>query len=596
VKASGGGKVVLNSNVTVSGEFDVNLTLEIAEGAKLTLSADEQINGTGTIVNHGTISTAKTGIVNAMLVDNLKQFGGTFELTAAQISVTASDPLTIPANTTLKLSGTAALTVETGATLTVASGASITGADSPEIVVEGTGRINGAGATNFYYNDEETPIAGTIPAGTYTWATDADGEGTPGWKSDADAPGETGTPGDTPATVRNTSTASEVEWDSDTNIVTINYSGTGALNGHTVPDGKALIITSEAIIANQAEAINKTGTGTITNNGTINTGTGDIGADIFANLVGLEGSGKVVLKGRVTAAVDITLTQNLEIAASTGVLTLGAHTISPTTKITKNDGMIKTTTGTEETLRNLVGLAGEGEVEWDNNGTITLTDDALELTTQDLTIGANATLDLVSLALTTSGTGSITNNGTIKTAATTKAALEAILAFHGTIEIGDFTVVGADAAETLTVPAGTKLTVPNNVTLTLGSGDYAGTLNLTDPSSKLVLKEGGKVSAANTGSTIIKVSSSEAGVTVSATTTADAPTGVKDTDSNNEDTVWVLTVDASPESATVIIGKFKLVTGSSPLTDIAGDTDGGAAGSLEAGTGTTITFAGKNEV
>jgi hypothetical protein len=96
----------------------VNLTLEIASGATLALGADGQINGTGTVVNKGTISTRQANIPFADLGKFLEQVGGTVEVTVAPISVT-SGTLTIPKGTTLKLSDQATLTVASGAKVEV---------------------------------------------------------------------------------------------------------------------------------------------------------------------------------------------------------------------------------------------------------------------------------------------------------------------------------------------------------------------------------------------------------------------------------------------------------------------------------------------
>jgi hypothetical protein len=135
VKATGGGKVVLNSDVSVTGKLEVNLTLEIAAGATLALGTTGNINLldadgniTGTIVNKGTISTEQDDINGKGLGEFLALVGGTFEVKGAGgIDVDEDDTLAIPTGVTLKLSGSATLTNEGTITFDAGSGLEVDG-------------------------------------------------------------------------------------------------------------------------------------------------------------------------------------------------------------------------------------------------------------------------------------------------------------------------------------------------------------------------------------------------------------------------------------------------------------------------------------
>jgi hypothetical protein len=113
----------------------------------------------------------------------------------------------------------------------------------------------------------------------------------------------------------------------DDSITEVEYRGTEALTGITVTDGKTLTISNIANIANQSEAINKTGTGVITNNGTITTANTGITAAVLANLVGFAGTGKVVLTAAVTGVTaPLDLGANLEIGAGGSITFTGTGT------------------------------------------------------------------------------------------------------------------------------------------------------------------------------------------------------------------------------------------------------------------------------
>jgi hypothetical protein len=504
--------------------------------------------------NDGTIKTANAAVLATLLG---KVQAGIVEVTDT-IALAGSLTPTLGANVTLKIAQGKVLTIPSTTTLTVSGTIDANGGTTGSITST-AGLIEAADATKLATVLAQAGVTGRVSVkGTQNAATITDAALLAGQVLYIPAG------------------------------LTLTVSGTVSGAGGITNDG---IITLGA-------AGSITASGTNANSGTINTAA-TVTPELFGKLVGFansEGTGKVVLKGTVTATGNITLTQKLEIDASAGVLNLGAYTIT-TANITKNDGTIKTATGVEATLRALVGIAGTGEVEW-NHGTsvaITLTNNALALTTQDLTIGANATLNLATFALTEGGTGEVTNNGTIKTAAATVDALDDVLALGGVIEIEDFTVDHATNPTTLTVPASTILTVPNNRTLTLG-GINAGTLVLTDNTSKLVLLAGGTVNAAHDDSTIVSTGNVESAVKVSAvdTSSSDAPTAVTNTGSS---TNWVLTkgVRTSAPVVTVILGKFKLVTTKNAvLTDKAGATENtnNEPGTLKAGADTTITFAG----
>jgi hypothetical protein len=285
------------------------------------------------------------------------------------------------------------------------------------------------------------------------------------------------------------------------------------------------------------------------------------------------------------------------------VLNLGAYTITDYDKVTKNDGTINTTTSTPGVLTALVGIAGDGTVSW--NGTnaeagkaeVTL-GDTLDLATQDLVIVEFATLDLGTNTIT--DYSKVTNGGTITTAATTGAALNAILAgvtgkitanYSGSITVVADTVL--KGGTTLTLASGTTLTVPEEVTLTIGDTNAA-TLTLTNDTSQLVLEAGGKVSAAHAGSTIIKAGGSETGVTVTVTGTHSGLATVV----SDEETppTWTVSDDETGSTGTIILGGITLdLTGTAAITDEPCETSDdppAAIGSLTAGADTTITFAG----
>jgi hypothetical protein len=255
------------------------------------------------------------------------------------------------------------------------------------------------------------------------------------------------------------------------------------------------------------------GVTTKTNNNTINTTTSD--SAVLPALVEFGGGGKVVWNGAGTITPSgglTTLTQDLVIGPN-ATLGLGENTISAPAKVT-NNGKITTGTNDETVLRDLVGISGTGTVEWNGTTEISLASSDLTLATQDLEIGPNATLNIAEFTLANGGTGTVTNNGKIKTAAATGVLLQPILNnFNGTIEITATTVTVAKDTE-LTVPADTTLTVPSGKTLTLGATGGGAKLILTDETSELVLTNGGILKAAHKNSTITGIAES-AGVTIS---------------------------------------------------------------------------------
>jgi hypothetical protein len=720
------GQIVLNGNVSVDASTEINegtelviagskkltvaedLTipsgagLAVAEGATLEVSAGKTLTIAGNIGGSGTITNNATGTIAIAVADEVplrfilgKVSTGTVEvgenITIGTTTVASGVTLKIAENTTLTVTGT----------LTVSN--AITGEAGAKIVVGTNGELSAP--TNFYYSNGTTTLGHPITVGTYTWGDNK-------WTGLQTAP----------ATVRNTSIASEVEWETDPNIVTINYGGTDPLAGDetfAVPDGKTLIITGS--ITNQAKKITKGTDSTVTNNGTINTATSGITADILTNLVSFGGSGTIKLAMGVSLTETLELSQNLEIDTSV-TLALGTNPISNYSKVTNggiittattsvatlngilaangnitataiapgssdptltvpantaltvsnltvgsgntltlsltgtisgtiiNDGgtidlgslssispaTISNTSGTIQTadatmLATLLGSSGvtagkveltgavnltstlalSTDLEIGDNGSLSTTATTAFSNSKNVTIGTAGKLDLGS-AITTLG-ATITNNGTsadaVKTSTTDGSVLSTILtAVKGNITLaGDVDVAASTTLQggtTLTIASGTTLTVPDTVTLTIGADGEGGAATLTLAAGvtpgKLVLTEGGKVNAANNDSTIVSGETpAESNVTVSAVNGSNAATKVSDTDTTAEDTVWVLT--ATSEDATsvdVILGKFKLATGTVELTNIPGTTESGspASGTLTAGVGTTITFAGEEDV
>jgi hypothetical protein len=520
VGLDGEGKVVLNGasaiTVTLTDPLELKTQdLVIGEYATLNLAANAltvNTEGTGSVTNNGTIKTAKTAKADLQPILNI---GGNIDATATV--VIGNDSLEVPAGTALTLSHTTASTIGGSGSLTVKDDGALTV----------SGALTNNGTIAFDAN------SGLVATGTIT------NNSTIETKS-----------GTVLATLLNKVTAGTIEVtdgvtlaaNADVTVasgVTLNVAASQSL---TIPSGAKLTLNS---------AIG--GTGTKTNNGTINTATDN--ATVLSAILNITGSGKVVLTG-----TGVSLT---------GKLTLG-------TDLVINAGVL-TTSGTEP---------------FDGGKTVT--------------IGTAGKLDFGTAAITALG-ATITNNGNtadaVKTSTTSGAALKAILDdVTGNITLADdVTVVAGTTLKggtTLTLASGTTLTVPEEVTLTIGNGGAA-TLVLTAADSQLVLQggtTGGKVNAANEGSTIIKAGGSETGVTVSVYASSDTNFETKKgATSVYVSPLWTLT--AAETSATIAVenitlGKFQFSIAASTAVNAVGANTGTAPGSLEAGNETAIVFAG----
>jgi hypothetical protein len=577
VGASGGGTVVLKGpsgdgphSVDASGTPDlvVNLTLEIDSNATLALgTAGLTINSPGTIDNNGIISTTQANIPGADLGELLALVGGTVEVLGTGSIAVASGTLAIPADTTLKLSGNAELTVATGANLTVE--------DTANLNVAASATLTNNGTVNFIAGSTlETPVEGAIENNnTINTAT--------------------------------TNQATLKALVAATVSATASVPGRVVLNGASATAKAEVTLTEPLTLDKQDLVIGEHATldldtftisdyTKVTNGGTITTAT--TSGETLKNI--LTAGGKITasaavtgLSGNTTVSTGTTLTISTSLALAPGaVLTfVEGATVAPTA-ITATGATIRVANKTQlEALLPTSAKVTGGTVE--TTAAVSLSEGA------SVTVPVGVTLNIGTHTLTTTG-ATLVNSGIIKTAVTTIALLNPILGLGGVIEIEDFTVDHAtNPTTTLTVPASTILTVPNNRTLTLG-GTNAGTLVLTDATSKLVLLAGGIVKAANVGSTIVGTGNVESAVKVSAvdTSSSDAATAVTNTGSS---TNWVLTkgVATSAPVVTVILGKFKLVTPENAvLTDKAGETASSnpvpAPGTLKAGANTKITFAG----
>jgi hypothetical protein len=462
--------IAVTDEKTLTVPENTELTITVASvtaDKKLTLAAvpesssiDVTVTSNAGTIDLGTneisdlaITNTATGIIQTANETMLETLLGSVTIGTIEVSGELDiGTAAVKTGATLKVASDKTLTV-TG-TLTVASGASVTGAAAgAEIVVDEEGSITGA--ANFYYSNKTTPIAGAIPVGTYTWATDAGGEDTAGWKSDTAAPG----------TVRDTTLAAEVEWTSDTAIETINYSGNTALTGITVPAGKTLNITGN--IANQAEAITVDPTGTATSTGTITTSS-SINATGLTSLVKLGGNGTIKLAAEISLSDTLALTQNLEIGDS-GKITYASGTAA---------------------------FSGDGDVTISGTG-------KLDLGSSIETLGATITnngddADAISTA-TASGTalkaildnvtGNITASGNI-------TAVENDTQVKGSTHLTTTGTVTVPASATLTVAgtatfnAGSKLIVTSSAATAV---TVTGTLDLSALTETDAVKLGGKI-------------------------------------------------------------------------------------------------------
>jgi hypothetical protein len=224
----------------------------------------------------------------------------------------------------------------------------------------------------------------------------------------------------------------EVNWNSG--IATVIYTGNLPLTGKNntdfvVPDGKTLSITGE--ITNQAKQITTT-SGTITNNGTIKTATANNA--VLKNLVGLTGTGKVVLTGEVTGiAAPLVLGANLDIGAG------GSITYTNTATAAFSGGK-KVTIAEGGTLN--LGGTGLGTATIDNKGTLTTATDNVDTLKDILAVGGKITasggninvVEIESLEIPTGVTLTISITGKLTIASDVKLIVTGTLANNGTLD------------------------------------------------------------------------------------------------------------------------------------------------------------------
>jgi hypothetical protein len=373
------------------------------------------------------------------------------------VTYTGAEPLVgangaafaVPTGKTLVIAGqvtgqTAEITVANNATLEIVSGASIDLGTQGKITITADADGTGAAVVGEVKND------GTIKTkDDISLAKTATGEGTIVI---------TGTVTDVAATIaltQNLEIGGSITFNGGTTAfsggknVTINSTGKLAL-GSTI-ESLGLAVTNNG---NTADAIT-TGLADAAKLTALLTGNSGTNGKVTASAIGVA-SGSPTLTVPENTALTVTgatvsgsgvLTLSLGTTDSTiagtitntgGIIDLGANSpLSPNSlTITNTSGTIKTKTNDKEVLKALVGFAGAGTVSWDgtdagNKAAVTLEAD-LALATQDLTIGANATLNFGTFGLTTSDTGSITNSGTINTATGDAGVLTALVGITGT--------------------------------------------------------------------------------------------------------------------------------------------------------------------
>jgi hypothetical protein len=434
-------------------------------------------------------------------------------------------------------------------------------------------------------------------------------------------------------------------------VITVGIAAQAVVETGTLTISEALKIepTGELIVKNGANvvitstspgslAFNGTG-GKITNDGTITTS--DATVSHFTDLVGKSaGNGKVVLKAAVTGATGpIALSQNLDIAAggsiaytgsateafkladgvtgkavtisgttaplSSGKLDLGSVITSIGVPVTNNGteaDAIKTATTSAGTLHELMKVGGNitasgtvtfgasdpNEVTVPENVTLTVTG------TTGLTIASGKTPRMDG-AIKKGTTGTVANSGTIRASNINYAKITDLLAAaNGKIVIPNFTVGGG---QTLAIGTDTALTVSSGSTLTLDGTNATSLAQITlaagasGTKATLVLEEGGKLNVTNAFGTIVKASASsgpEMTVTVAHATNGSA---TKATVGGNVASGWTITTGTTVANLEIILGQLKLAgnTGGITASNAAPESK---AGSLTAGSNTTITFSG----
>jgi hypothetical protein len=549
---------------------DSNTAFDVPSGKTLIITGNienqaQKIEGEGTVENNATITTATSEITEDIL-SNLVSFGGNGTIVLAANGVSLSETLELSQN--LEIGAGGKITYSGSATDAFSTAASKT------VTISGTGKLD-LGSTITSLGVPVTNGGSAADAITTAIAT-------------------VGTDFNAILAVGGKITASSI-------TVGDSSAATAALN---VPDNTQLTITT--LTVNHANSVLTVTLGseasTLTTGAISNAGT--IKAAALSTVLGLNGiTGNISVTGAAFTISEATLIpenvtlvipngQELTVSAAITATGSGSGTVT-------NNGTINTATDDEDVLRALVeftttstGTVVLNGADADNKAEVTLTSTALALTTQDLVIGEYATLDVATYGF--SGSKTVTNNGTIYTG--NEAALTTVLA-KVTSGIVEVTTTGFTLTNDATVPGGvtltlaenTTLTVPSTKTLTLGASgtaENAATLTLTDDSSQLVLQAGGKVNAANAGSTI---TAATVGVV---DTTTPANTSASVTNTSTPFKIKAVASSGSPVDGNVIVGDLNLAVASGVITPTQLSGTGNAIGSLEADENTTITFAG----
>lgn len=242
-----GGDSPVTLTVSSGATLDVaeGVTVNVAEDAEIEVSGTCQLGSGVTGTNDGTITVGATGVIrNGTGVNiggtgaDVVEAGGavyfngnatpyiggkdntdaTYRLAESSTFAYNNAGYTIGGNVTLSVPGAASgsikntwigdglsLHIEANGQLTIAqysqlnivsddSGPTVTGGSGSKIVAAGyltffkagenyNGDISGVPNVNFYTNASAKEATNDVSGKTYTWAADADNEGTPGWKA-----------------------------------------------------------------------------------------------------------------------------------------------------------------------------------------------------------------------------------------------------------------------------------------------------------------------------------------------------------------------------------------------------------------------------
>jgi filamentous hemagglutinin len=327
-----------------------------------------------------------------------------------------------------------------------------------------------------------------------------------------------------------------------------------AITGAVDAGGKVTFTAAQAGIAAltagslEAAALTTSGAVTITGAATI--------TGAFAPAAAVSFGGLTSITGEVAPTANIVL-------SGTGAVTLGAIDTSSGTITFKNthaNGVILSAPSTALTTGNLVATAG-----------VAIKGDS----TTGVAIGG-ASLTVAATSSIVASTGSIVGGGSGNTVTITGATL------------GEGTYAGAAGGLTLTTKG--DITVADGGAVTLAG---TGTLTLSEANTKIVLLAGGSLSAA-IGSDIIDSSHAEVKLTVGKTAT---PTVAAKATVVGSTPTWTVTEDTTADTGnagTPVVGKIQwTITGTTAVSaQIGANASSDAAGTLTAGTGTTITITG----